>query len=375
MLDSCLRGNYGFNGLYGIIQPSPTPSHQEANFHQYRGHSTPINFGCNVNPIKEFILLLIFILLVFTGLVAFYALRPLPLAHLPYEFSLKEGSSLKSAAHQMKQADVLPSDWLFVWLARGLGKAGQIKPGNYEIEESTNPLQLLEMISKGRVEQSDITIVEGFTFSQIRQNLNSTNALRHDSVTLSDDEILNHIGASEKQAEGLFFPDTYNFATGSSDLAVLKRAYQLMQKHLQENWGKRDPNLPLNSPYEALILASIVEKETGQAIDRPMIAGVFINRLNKKMLLQTDPTVIYGMGEKFDGNIRKRDLQTDTPYNTYTRTGLTPTPIALPGLASIQAVLHPAKTDALYFVARGDGSSYFSSSLAEHNNAVNRYQK
>jgi UPF0755 protein len=185
---------------------------------------------------------------------------------------------------------------------------------------------------------------------------------------------LQRIGASEKQAEGLFFPDTYNFASGSSDLSVLKRAYQLMQRHLQENWAKRDPNLPFSTPYEALILASIVEKETGQAVDRPMIAGVFINRLNKKMLLQTDPTVIYGMGEKFDGNLRKRDLLTDTPYNTYTRSGLTPTPIALPGLASIQAALHPAKTNALYFVARGDGSSYFSSTLAEHNNAVNKYQ-
>ena len=163
--------------------------------------------------------------------------------------------------------------------------------------------------------------------------------------------------------------------SGSSDLSVLKRAYQLMHRHLQENWEKRDADLPLRTPYEALILASIVEKETGQAIDRPMIAGVFINRLHKKMLLQTDPTVIYGLGEKFDGNLRKRDLLTDTPYNTYTRVGLTPTPIALPGLASIQAVFHPAKTTALYFVARGDGSSYFSSTLAEHNNAVNRYQK
>ena len=328
-----------------------------------------------MRQIKELILWLIFILLVFTGLVAFYALRPLPLAHLPYEFSLKQGSSLKSAAHQMKQAEVLPADWLFVWLARGLGKAGQIKPGNYEIEESINPLQLLDIISKGLVEQSDITIVEGFSFSQFRQSLNATNTLRHDTAALSDDEILKLIGASESQAEGLFFPDTYNYATGSSDLTVLKRAYQLMKRHLKETWEKRDPNLPLSTPYEALILASIVEKETGQAIDRPMIAGVFINRLNKSMLLQTDPTVIYGMGEKFDGNIRKRDLQTDTPYNTYTRAGLTPTPIALPGLASIQAALHPAKTDALYFVSRGDGSSYFSSTLTEHNNAVNRYQK
>jgi UPF0755 protein len=327
-----------------------------------------------MSPIKEFVLWLIFILVIVSGLVGYYALRPLPYSKLPYEFSLKQGSSLKSAARQMKQADVLPSDWLFVLLARGLGKATQIKPGNYQIEEPISPLQLLDMISKGRVEQSEITIVEGFTFSQLRQNLNASEALRHDSVALPDGEILKRIGATENQAEGLFFPDTYNFATGSSDLIVLKRAYQLMQKHLQESWVKRDPDLPLNSPYDALILASIVEKETGQAIDRSMIAGVFINRLKKKMLLQTDPTVIYGMGEKFDGNIRKRDLQTDTPYNTYTRRGLTPTPIALPGLASIQATLHPAKTNALYFVARGDGSSYFSSTLTEHNNAVNKYQ-
>jgi UPF0755 protein len=327
-----------------------------------------------MRPIKEFVLWLIFILVIFSALVGYYALRPLPYSQLPYEFSLKQGSSLKSAARQMKQADVLPSDWLFVILARGLGKATQIKPGNYEIEEPISPLQLLDMISKGRVEQSEITILEGFTFSQLRQNLNASAELRHDSVALPDDEILKRIGATETQAEGLFFPDTYNFATGSSDLAVLKRAYQLMQKHLQESWSKRDPDLPLNSPYDALILASIVEKETGQAIDRPMIAGVFINRLKKKMLLQTDPTVIYGMGEKFDGNLHKRDLQTDTQYNTYTRGGLTPTPIALPGLASIQAALHPAKTNALYFVSRGDGSSYFSSTLAEHNNAVNKYQ-
>jgi len=328
-----------------------------------------------MGPIKEFALWLLFIAVVFAGLAGFYALRPLPLSQLPFEFSLRQGSSLKSAAHQMSQAGVLPSDWLFVLLARGLGKATQIKPGNYQIETATSPLQLLDMISKGRVEQSEITLVEGLTFSQFRQSLNSSQSLRHDSAPLPEEEILKRIGATETQAEGLFFPDTYNFASGSSDLSVLKRAYHLMQRHLLENWEKRDADLPLSTPYEALILASIVEKETGQAVDRPMIAGVFINRLHKKMLLQTDPTVIYGIGEKFDGNLRKRDLLTDTPYNTYTRRGLTPTPIALPSLASIQAVLHPAKTTALYFVARGDGSSYFSSTLAEHNNAVNRYQK
>jgi UPF0755 protein len=171
------------------------------------------------------------------------------------------------------------------------------------------------------------------------------------------------------------FPDTYNFSSGSSDLMVLKRAYQTMQRHLRESWEKRDTNLPFETPYQALILASIVEKETGRSQDRPMIASVFINRLRKNMRLQTDPTVIYGMGDKFDGNLRKKDLLRDTLYNTYTRDGLTPTPIALPGLASLQAVFHPAPSNALYFVARGDGTSYFSESLNEHNNAVNRFQR
>lgn len=328
-----------------------------------------------MKAIKELVLWLLFIAVVVAGLAGFYALRPLSFSKLPYEFSLKQGSSLKSAARQMQQAGVLPSDWLFVLLARGLGKASQIKPGNYQIETAVSPWQLLDMISKGRVEQSSISIIEGWTFTQLRAALNAEPALRHDTSGLSDDEILKSIGATERKAEGLFFPDTYNFSSGSSDLTVLKRAYQLMQRNLEESWKGRAANLPFETPYQALILASIVEKETGKASDRTMIASVFVNRLRKRMLLQTDPTVIYGIGEKFDGNLRRRDLQTDTPYNTYTRAGLTPTPIALPGLAAIQAALHPAQSNALYFVARGDGSSYFSSTLTEHNNAVNRYQK
>jgi len=186
---------------------------------------------------------------------------------------------------------------------------------------------------------------------------------------------LQRIGAVESHPEGLFFPDTYAFASGSSDLAIFRQAYQAMQQHLQGAWAAREPDLPLQSPYQALILASIVEKETGAASDRPMIAGVFVNRLRRGMRLQTDPTVIYGVGQNFDGNLRKKDLLTDHPYNTYTRGGLTPTPIALPGSDALQAALHPAQTDALYFVARGDGSSHFSSSLTEHNQAVNQYQK
>ncbi len=318
--------------------------------------------------------LLLFALIVF-GLAAFYALQPLSLTSLPYEFSLKQGSSLKSAARQMKQAGVLSSDTAFVLLARIMGKASQIKPGNYQIDKQLTPLQLIDVISKGRVEQSEVVIIEGWNFRQLRAVLNEKDTLRHDTSNMSDAEILQQIGAIETQAEGLFFPDTYNFASGSSDLAVLKRAYQLMQTNLLSSWESREAGLPLATPYEALILASIVEKETGQAKDRGMIAGVFINRLHKNMLLQTDPTVIYGIGPTFDGNLRKRDLLADTPYNTYTRAGLTPTPIALPGLGAIEAALHPAKTNALYFVAKGDGSSYFSSTLTEHNNAVNRYQK
>jgi UPF0755 protein len=328
-----------------------------------------------MSVIKELLLWLLFLLFVVAGLFAYYANSPIPLERTPFEFSLKQGSSLKSAARQIQQAGGLNNEWLFVLLARSLGKAGQIKPGNYQLEHEVTPLKLLDIISKGLVEQGSLTIIEGSTFKQLRLAMNADPTLRHDAASLSDAEILKRIGAGESSAEGLFFPDTYNYDKGSSDLVVLKRAYQLMQRQLHENWKQRDAGLPFDSPYQALILASIVEKETGQPVDRPMIASVFINRLRKNMRLQTDPSVIYGMGDKFKGNLQKRDLTTDTPYNTYTRSGLTPTPIALPGLAAIQAVLHPAPSKALYFVARGDGSSQFSSTLIEHNNAVNRYQK
>lgn len=327
-----------------------------------------------MSVIKEVILWVLFLVIIVIGLFAYYAKSPIPLERKPFEFSLKQGSSLKSAAHQIQQAGGMNNEWLFVLLARGLGKAAQIKPGNYQLEHEVTPLQLLKIISKGQVEQSSLTIIEGSTFKELRALLNTESTLRHDSQPLSDTEVLKRIGATEKLAEGLFFPDTYNYDKGSSDLVLLKRAYQLMQRQLQDNWKKRDANLPFDTPYEALILASIVEKETGQPSDRPMIASVFINRLQKHMRLQTDPTVIYGLGDKFDGNLRKRDLTRDTPYNTYTRDGLPPTPICLPGLAALQVALHPASSRALYFVARGDGTSQFSNSLVEHNNAVDRYQ-
>ncbi len=325
--------------------------------------------------VKKLILWATFITLLLAGAGVYFSLKPITLPHTPIEFTLKYGSSLTSAANQMKQAGILENDLAFVLLARGLGKAKVIKYGNYQLTEEVSPYELLDIISSGRSEQSQITIIEGSTFKELRALLNAHPGLRHDSVLLSESDVMQRIGATELAAEGLMFPDTYNFSSGSSDLVVLKRAYQTMQQHLRESWEKRDANLPFETPYQALILASIVEKETGQPQDRPMIASVFINRLNKKMRLQTDPTVIYGMGDKFDGNLRKKDLQRDTYYNTYTRDGLTPTPIGLPGLASLQAVLHPLPSKALYFVSRGDGTSYFSETLTEHNNAVNRFQK
>lgn len=324
--------------------------------------------------IKKLIVLSVLPVIILAGTTVYFVITPNPLPRTPIEFSLKPGSSLTSAMMQMRQAGVLKNEWAFMGLARALNKSKQIKYGNYQLEHPVSHVDLLDIITSGRTEQSQLTVVEGQTFKEFRTLLNAHSGLLHDSAALSDAEILERIGATESLAEGLFFPDTYNFSSGSSDLLVIKRAYQTMQKNLQASWEKRETDLPLQTPYQALILASIVEKETGKPSDRPMIASVFINRLRIGMRLQTDPTVIYGMGEKFDGNIRRNDLTTDTPYNTYTRDGLTPSPIALPGLASLEATLHPARSRALYFVAKGDGSSHFSEALSEHNNAVRQYQ-
>jgi UPF0755 protein len=225
------------------------------------------------------------------------------------------------------------------------------------------------------VTEKAITIVEGTTFAQLRRALRDNQDVAHRVVDLPDAELLARIGATEPAPEGLFFPDTYYFAAGSSDAALLKRAYRALHQRLDAAWQHRAPNLPLASPYEALILASLVEKETGRAEDRPLVASVFVNRLARGMRLQTDPAVIYGMGEHFDGNLRKRDLEADSPYNTYVRTGLPPTPIALPSQASLDVVVNPPATPYLYFVSRGDGTSQFSATLIEHNRAVAKYQK
>jgi UPF0755 protein len=318
--------------------------------------------------------LVLLTLLVAAGF-GYHVYQPLTLPASPFEFALKQGSSLKNAARQLKQAGLLDQEATFVLLARVLGKSGTIKAGNYVLERPVSRLELLKIITKGNISQSQVSVIEGWTFKQLRAALDASPDLSHRTSSLSDAEILQRIGATENHPEGLFFPDTYYFAAGSSDLAIYKVAYHTMQQRLQEAWVSRETDSPLKTPYQALILASIVEKETGTSADRTMIAGVFVNRLRKGMMLQTDPTVIYGLGDKFDGNLRKRDLLADSPYNTYKRRGLTPTPIALPGAAALQAALHPAKTDALYFVARGDGSSQFSSSLTAHNRAVDQYQK
>ena len=261
---------------------------------------------------------------------------------------------------------------LQLWF-RVSGKARQIKAGSYEITPGMTPRSLLAMLVRGDQTLKSITLVEGWSFKQVRQALQKAELLAQDSMGLEPEIIMEKLGKPGVHPEGRFFPDTYTYAKGSSDLAILKRAAKAMDKRLDTAWAMRQPDTPLKSPEQALTLASIVEKETGKPSDRGQIAGVFLNRLRMGMLLQTDPSVIYGMGDKFDGNIRKRDLQFDTPYNTYTRAGLPPTPIAMPGKAALLAAVQPAPTKALYFVARGDGTSQFSATLDEHNRAVNKY--
>lgn len=325
--------------------------------------------------LKRFIRIVFLGTVLFSAWVGYRVSKPVELPTVPYEFSIEQGSSVKTIASQLSNAGVLPDAWSFVLLSRLMGVATSLKAGDYEITAGISPYQLLQRITRGDSSQSEIRFIEGWTFSQLRRLLDEHPALRHQTTHLSNGEILQLIGATETAAEGLFFPDTYFFARGSSDVAVLKRAYRAMRNHMDIAWTERTVNLPLKDPYEALILASIIEKETGREDDRRMVAAVFINRLRLRMLLQTDPTVIYGLGDKFDGNLRKKDLLSDQEYNTYTRPGLPPTPIALPGLASIRAALNPATTDALYFVAKGNGESHFSSNLSDHNQAVSKYQK
>lgn len=293
----------------------------------------------------------------------------------PLQFSLKHGSSLRGATHQMQAAGVIDSPRQFELLARIYGESSRIQAGNYEIGGAITPVALLRKLTSGDRTQDQITFVEGWTLAQVRAALDSHAAIRHDTQGAVESDIVKRLGIPYASAEGLFFPDTYYFTNGTSDAAILQRAYRAMQAQLDSLWNTRASGLPLQNPYQALILASIIEKETGQPGERAMIAAVFVNRLKLGMRLQTDPTVIYGLGERFDGDLRKRDLLADGLYNTYTREGLPPTPIAMPGADSLTAALNPAPGKALYFVARGDGTSHFSNTLAEHERAVTKYQR
>lgn len=310
------------------------------------------------------------------GGAAFWWLQhPLALAADSVELSIEPGSSPREIAQAWVDAGVQAPPWLLYEWFRASGDARRIRAGSYEIDRHTSPRQLLLKMVRGDETLATARLIEGWTFRQFRAELARSEALKPTTAGLSDAELMTALGAPGVAPEGRFFPDTYTYSKGSSDLAVLQRAYRAMQLRLATAWAGRAPDSPLRTSDEALALASIVEKETGAAADRGKVAGVFANRLRLGMPLQTDPTVIYGLGERFDGNLRKRDLLADTPYNTYTRSGLPPTPIAMPGKASLEAAVHPAPTKALYFVARGDGSSEFSDSLAAHNRAVNQYQR
>jgi UPF0755 protein len=301
--------------------------------------------------------------------------RPLLIASDPVELSIELGTSPREIADAWVRAGVMTEPLaLYEWF-RWSGQARRIRAGSYEVNSGTTPIRLLEMMVRGDETLAVVRLNEGWTFRQIRAELAHADALRAASAALSDAEVMRALGAPDLSPEGRFHPDTYAYSKGSTDLAVLRRAYRAMQRRLAQAWQERAPDSPLRSPDEVLTLASIVEKETGVVADRGLVAGVLVNRLRMGMPLQADPTVIFGLGTAFDGNLRKRDLQADTPYNTYLRTGLPPTPIAIPGNAALLAAVRPEPTRALYFVARGDGSSEFSETLTDHNRAVNRYQR
>lgn len=299
---------------------------------------------------------------------------PLALPSDKIDFVIDQGSSMRSIARQIGEAGIPLHPEILVAYARLTGTDRRIKAGGYEVVKGESLWTLLTRLSRGDVTQREITFIEGWNFRQIRMALRRHPDVRQTLDGLNDEAVAAQVGAAANHPEGLFFPDTYLFAVGSSDLDILRRAHRAQQQELAEIWAKRAPDLPISSPYEALILASIVEKETGHEAERTRIAGVFINRLRIGMPLQTDPTVIYGLGEVFDGDLRRRDLRTDTPWNTYTRRGLPPTPISNPGRASLLAAVQPEKHKFLYFVSRGNGTSAFSETLDAHNRYVARYQ-
>ncbi len=341
-----------------------------------RVHRTP-SIVQRPHPIVRVIYFFVACVLVTVTVAGGYAYRwsraPVAMPHGIAEVEIRSGSSVRAAARQLKERGVAINENAFVLLTRLQRPHAVLKAGIYEIRAEESPLDILDKLIRGEGLLAEIRFVEGWTFQQYRKVLDEHPDVRKDADRLADEELLKKIGAPERHPEGLFFPDTYRFSKGTTDTALLRRAYKIMQSHLQAAWAERGQTSPLTSAYDALVLASIIEKETGRGEERGMVSAVFTNRLRIGMRLQADPTVIYGVGAKFDGNLRRRDLQRDTPYNTYTRTGLPPTPIAMPSLASIRAAVQPAQSDVLYFVAQRDGSSKFSKTLDEHNQAVARF--
>ncbi|RYD16497.1 MAG: endolytic transglycosylase MltG [Lysobacteraceae bacterium] len=339
-------------------------------------------------PARGFSALRALVLLLFLGVLAAgayawhdyrgFADAPLPVQRDDQTLVIERGAGFRAIVSQMRRDDLVPNNRLseLRWrlLARELGVDGSLHAGEYALPRGITPRELLRRMAAGEVVQHRFTIVDGWTFRQLRTALATESGLKQTLTTATDEDIARRVGVEGVHPEGWFLPETYAWVRGESDLDVLVRAHAAMKKALGRLWGSRAPDVLLKTPYEALILASIVEKETGRAGERAEIAGVFMRRIKYGMRLQTDPTVIYGIGRDWDGNIRRRDLETDTPYNTYTRDGLPPTPIALPGVPAIEAALHPAPGDALYFVARGDGSHEFSPTLDAHNRAVRKYQ-
>lgn len=314
-------------------------------------------------------------LVLLSGSALWWLYHPLALAEPAVELSIEPGATPRQIAQGWVDAGVRTSAFVLYEWFRWSGQARNIRAGNYELVEGVTPVSLLSKMIAGDETLARVVLIEGWSFRQVREALAKAPSLRPDSQTMDEAHLMQALGAAGQSPEGRFFPDTYTYARGSSDMAILKRAHQAMQQRLERAWQQRAADTPLRSAQEALTLASIVEKETGRQEDRARIASVFVNRLRKGMPLQTDPSVIYGLGSNFDGNLRKRDLLQDGPYNTYTRAGLPPTPIAMPGRAALLAAVQPARSSALYFVARGDGSSQFSDSLAEHNRAVQQFQK
>lgn len=300
--------------------------------------------------------------------------NPLPIQS-PTRFTVENGDSVGRLAQRLTEKKILNTPLWFKLLAILRGDSDSLKVGEYLVEPGMTGNQLLDIVVQGRVQQHSLKLVEGWTFKQVLQTVCSNSAIVDTLCGKDQLSIMRALGRPGEHPEGRFFPDTYYLVNGTKDIAFLERALKKMDRILEKEWENKTDNLPFKTPYEALILASIVEKETGRADERGEIAGVFVRRLQKGMLLQTDPTVIYGMGEKFDGDIKFKDLKKDTPYNTYVHAGLPPTPIATPSRAAIHAALHPNDGDSLYFVATGNGGHVFSSTLKAHNRAVNRYQR